>query len=216
MTELLEMRQRVQTVAVAAYEERLVAGTSGNVSEYDHQRRVMAITPTNMDYRVMRPEDVVLMRTDGTIVDGAHRPSSEWMMHAEVYKHRCDINSVMHTHSPRATAFAVLRQRIPLILVEMLPFLGGDIPLADFRLPATPELGMAALEVLVNRNACLLTNHGVLAVGASTQQAHIRAVYVEDAATIYHFARSLGEPYMVPADAEATLRERYGLSGEAT
>lgn len=209
--EISEMKQRVQQTVLKAYNEKLVAGTSGNVSEYDREQGIMTITPTNMDYRIMRPEDVVCMKLDGTILAGELKPSSEWRLHAELYKGFNHINAVIHTHSPRATSFAVLHETIPLILTEMLPFLGGDIPLAEFGMPGTPEVGLNAVKVMVNRNSCLLANHGVVAVGKNLDQAYIRAVYVEDAATVYHYARQLGTPRLVPAEAVTILKEKYGL-----
>lgn len=206
------MQVAVRDTALKAYDEKLMAGTSGNVSCYDHATGVMAVTPSNVDYRTMEPADVVCMRLDGTVVtDNGLRPSSEWRMHAEIYRARDDVAAIVHTHSPRATAFAVVREPIPIVLVEMLPFLGGDVPLAAFALPGTEEVGTAAAAALERRNACLLENHGVVAIGQDLPQAYIRAVYVEDAATICHFARQLGEPVLVPADAVEALRARYNL-----
>lgn len=206
-----QMRKRVQEIALKSYMEGLVAGTSGNVSEYSHETGIMAITPSNVDYKLMKMEDVVLMKLDGEIIEGEFKPSSEWKMHAEIYKNLKHVNAVIHTHSPRATSFAVVHEAIPVILVEMLPFLGGDIPLADFALPGTSKLGGEAVKALKNRNSCLMANHGVLAIGENLEQAYIRAVYVEDAATIYHYARQLGNPYLVPNDAINTLKKKYNL-----
>ena len=194
-----------------AYTEKLVAGTSGNVSTFDREQGLMLITPSSLDYLIMRPEDIVVMKLDGTVVEGSLKPSSEWRLHAELYKGIEQANAVIHTHSPRATSFAVVHEIIPLILIEMLYFLGGDVPLAGFGMPGTPEVGINAVKVMQNRNSCLLANHGVVAFGKDLEEAYIRAVYVEDAATIYHFARQLGTPIPVPAEAAAALRERYGL-----
>ncbi|MDR2478040.1 MAG: class II aldolase/adducin family protein [Treponema sp.] len=209
--ETIEMKRRIQETALKAYTEKLVAGTSGNVSEFDREQGVMVITPTNVDYRIMRPEDVVAMRLDGTVLEGELKPSSEWKLHAELYKGFDHVNAVIHTHSPRATSFAVLHEIVPVILVEMLPFLGGDIPLAEFGMPGTPEVGRNAVKVMANRNSCLLANHGVVAVGKNLSQAYIRAVYVEDAAAIYHYARQIGDPRLVPAEAVAAMKIKYGL-----
>ncbi len=205
------MRKHVQETALKSYIEGLVAGTSGNVSEFNHETGVMAITPSNMDYRIMKPEDVVLMKLNGEIVEGELKPSSEWKMHAKVYNQLDYVNAIMHTHSPFATSFAVVHETIPLILVEMLPFLGGDIPLAEFALPGSSELGVEAIKVLKNRNSCLMANHGVLVVGKNLDQAYIRAVYVEDAATIYHHARQIATPQLIPEDAVEVLKKKYNL-----
>ncbi len=211
MDNIYEARKRIQEVSLKAYREQLVAGTSGNVSEYDHELGIMAITPSGMDYSIMKPEDVVLMKLDGTIVEGSHRPSSEWRMHAGVYAAREDVNAIVHTHSPYATSFAVLHEEIPVILVEMMPFLGGDIPLSDFGMPGTDELAVNAIKSLEKRNSCLMTNHGVLVIGKNLDQAYIRAQYVEDAAKIYHYAREIGKPFELEEDVKEVLRKRYNL-----
>lgn len=205
------MQEKVQEIALKSYRNQLVAGTSGNVSSYDRKHGVMAITASNLDYEIMEPDDVVLMTLEGDIIHnkGIHKPSSEWQMHAEIYKGLAHVNAVIHTHSPRATSFAVVHQDIPLILVEMLPFLGGDIPRAKFALPGTPSLGREAVKALENRNACLLENHGVVAVGDHLEQAYIRAVYVEDAAKIYHYARQVGHPVIVSEAMQEKMRSKY-------
>lgn len=211
MDKYFKAQKKIQEIALQAYNEQLVAGTSGNVSVYDHETGVMAITPSNMSYAIMKPEDVVLMKLDGTIVEGTHMPSSEWRMHAGVYADHEDVNAIIHTHSPYATSFAVTHERIPVILVEMMPFLGGDIPLSEFGMPGTAELAVNANKVLANRNSCLLMNHGVLVIGENLDQAYIRAQYVEDAARIYHYAREVGKPAELDESILEVLRAKYNL-----
>lgn len=209
--DIKEMQIEVQKIAVKSYKEGLVAGTSGNVSIYDKESGIMAITPSNLDYSIMKDCDIVVMQVDGKIISGVNKPSSEWRMHSEIYKGREDVGAIIHTHGPYATGFAVLREEIPVILVEMLPFIGGNIPLAKFELPGTAELGKSCLKALSNRNACLMENHGVVAIGENIEQAYIRAVYAEDAAKIYHYARQVGNPKLVPDYAVKILKERYGI-----
>lgn len=208
------MRRRVRDAARRAYAEGLVTGTSGNASEFDRARGLMAVTPSGLPYDGMEPEDVVLMTLDGTVVDGRRAPSSEWRLHAALYRGLDGISAVLHTHSPAATAFAVLRRPIPLVLVEMLLFLGGEVPVAEFAVPGTAAVGETAVRALTapRRNACLLANHGVAAVGRSLDEAFIRAQYVEEAAVICHTALQIGQPCALPPEAEAQLREKYALT----
>lgn len=208
-----EMKKRVQETAIMAYEEKLVAGTSGNVSEFDREKGIMAITPSNLSYKVMQPEDIIIMKLEGEIIEGTLNPSSEWRLHAGIYSGMPEVTAVMHTHSPYATSFAVIKETIPFILVEMLPFLGGELYIAKFGMPGTFDVGKHAVEAMTNptRNACILENHGVAVVGKSLEQAYIRALYVEDAATIYHYARQIGHPKLVSYEAESILRDKYNL-----
>ena len=196
------------STAKRMYQEALVSGSSGNVSAYDPESGLMAITSSGTDYDQMTEADIIVMHPDGRVVSGNGEPSSEWRMHALVYRQRADVRSVVHTHSPYATGFAVLHQTIPLILIEMVPFIGGDVPVAAFAMPGTEDLGQEALEVLSDRNGCLLMNHGVLAIGQDTAEAYVRSVYIEDAAKIYFNARSVGEPFVLPEEITRQLMEQ--------
>ena len=187
-----EMRQAVCAWAKQSYEEKLFAGTSGNLSVYDKDQDIMVITPTSVAYETITPEDMVVLHLNGEVLEGKYRPSSEWRMHAAVYEAKPEVGAVIHTHSPYATAFAVNNRNIPVILIEMVPFLGGDVPLAKFAVPGTKAVGEEAVKVLAERTGCLLANHGVLTVGADLKQAHLRAVYVEDAAKICSIAMGHG------------------------
>ncbi len=202
-----EMCAAVCAYARQSYEEKLFAGTSGNLSLYDRDSGLMCITPTSVAYETITPEDMVLLRLDGTVEPGRYAPSSEWRMHAAVYAAKPEVGAVIHTHSPYATAFAVNHQNIPAILIEMVPFLGGDVPLAAFAVPGTAAVGEEAVKVLHDRNGCLLANHGVLTVGRDLAQAHIRAVYVEDAAKICSIAMSNGPICPITEEQIAAMRE---------
>jgi L-fuculose-phosphate aldolase/L-ribulose-5-phosphate 4-epimerase len=206
----LEQKQKTLLVGMAkqSYTNELFAGTSGNLSIYDREKDKMIITPTSVAYNEMTADDAVSMKLDGTILSGHLAPSSEWQMHASIYKNRRDITAIVHTHSPYATSFAVTHQPIPVILIEMIPFLGGDIPVAEFALPGTEALGLESLKVLEDRYSCLLANHGTLAIGDTLQKAYIRAIYVEDAAKICALALSHGSAFPIANENIQKMIER--------
>jgi len=194
MKTITELRQEIVDRSLQAFHEGLFSGTSGNMSCYLREEDLMLITPTSVRYDVMRAEDIVALRLDGTVVEGHLKPSSEWRMHTAVYEICPDVNAVFHTHSPYATAFAVNHQTIPAVLIEALVFLGGDIRCADYATPGTKEVGLNALPALEGRKGCTLANHGVLAVGGDLAQAYLNAEYIEDVARIYAIAHSVGTP----------------------
>ena len=191
------LRRQIVEKSLQAYRAGLFAGTSGNMSAYSRAENFMYITPTSVRYETMRQEDVVAMRLDGTILGGEKQPSSEWRMHAAVYRAFPDTGAVFHTHSPHATAFAVVHRPIPATLIEMHFFLGGDVPCAKYARPGTDAVGENAAAVLAGKGGCLLENHGVLAVGRDLDEAYLRAEYIEDAAKIYILANTLGTPVTV-------------------
>ena len=208
MSNFIERKQELLAYTKQAFDEALFAGTSGNLSTYDPETGMMVITPSSVSYSAMDVKDVMVVKLDGTIIEGEHRPSSEWRMHSEIYRNMPSVRAVVHTHSPYATSFAVSNEAIPVILIEMVPFLGGDVQVAKFALPGTPEVGLEAIIKLTDRPSCLLANHGVLAVGESLAQAHIRAVYVEDAAKIYSLAKSNGHVEIIPREFVQAMLDR--------
>lgn len=191
------LRRQIVEKSLQAYRAGLFAGTSGNMSAYCRAENIMYITPTSVRYETMKPDDIVAMRLDGTVSGGEKQPSSEWRMHAAVYRAFPDTGAVFHTHSPHATAFAVVHRPIPATLIEMHFFLGGDVPCAKYARPGTDAVGENAAAVLAGKGGCLLENHGVLAVGRDLDEAYLRAEYIEDAAKIYILANTLGTPVTV-------------------
>ena len=214
MRELSEEKQAVLRIAKKAYREKLMAGTSGNMSIFipsdretdvlpagesgEGRRGLMIITPSSYDYEIMEEKDIVVTDLEGNVIEGCHRPSSEWRMHAEIYKHLTHVRAVVHTHSPYATSFAVNHQEIPVVLIEMIPFLKGKLEVSAYAEQGSAQVGRNVVEILRRRNACLMANHGVVAVGESLESAHINSVYVEDTARIYHMALACGKPLVIP------------------
>lgn len=188
------IRRDITERSQRAFRAGFFSGTSGNMSVYCRDRGELLITPTSVRYETLQPSDIVVMRLDGTVLEGPHPPSSEWRMHAAVYENLPQVNAVFHTHSPYATAFAVTRRTIPAVLIEAHIFLGGDIRCADYATPGTRAVGENALPALSGRGGCTLANHGVLAVGTDLAEAYLRAEYIEDVAKIYALAKSVGEP----------------------
>jgi len=194
---LYELKKQVLEYAQRAYQSGLMAGTSGNLSVRSEDGKIV-ITPSGINYITMTVDDVMVITLDGTIIEGPHRPSSEWPMHAEIYKNKPEMRGVVHIHSPYATAFAVVNEPIPLVLIEMVYFLPGGVPVAPVASQGTVSVGVGVVNALQDRAACLMQNHGAIAVGQDLPQAYIRAEYVEDAAKIYHMARTIGTPTLIP------------------
>ena len=193
--ELLKITRR------AYFQDHMFAATSGNLSVYDRQTGRMYITPGSFPYEDMTEDDMMVIDLDGNVLEGKHKPSSEWKLHAAIYRNFEDVCAVVHTHSPYATSFAINHMNIPVVLYEIAWFLGGDIPVAEGALPGSPEVGENCVKVLKDRNGCLMGNHGAVAMGETLAQAYTRAVYIEDAAKAYSLALTHG-PVKVVESAE--------------
>lgn len=188
----MNVKQHLVDMAKKAYADKMFAATSGNLSIYDRETGRMYITPGSYPYEIMTADDVMVIDLDGNIIEGPHKPSSEWRLHAAVYRGNEKASALVHTHSPYATAFAINNMSIPVVLYEIVFFLGGDIPCAEGAIPGTDAVGENCVKVLKDRYGCLMGNHGALAYGDTLERAYTRAVYIEDAAKAYSIALSHG------------------------
>ena len=192
------LREEVARVAKLLIESGLVTGTSGNVSARTPDGDVL-MTPSGIDYEEMEPGDVVLVDMDGEVLEDSLGPSTETPMHTGIYRARADVGAVVHTHSVFATTLACLGWTIPPVHY-MLTTLSedGEIPLAPYTTYGTERLAGYAAEALgEDRNACLLQNHGTIAVGDSPGEAFSRTVVLEEMAEFYYRTRSVGEPVLL-------------------
>lgn len=177
----------------AYFQDRMFAATSGNLSFFDREHGRMYITPSSYPYEDMTEDDMVVVDLDGNkLVESPHRPSSEWKLHAAIYRAFEDQCAVVHTHSPYATSFSINHMPIPVVLYEIAMFLGGDIPFAESAIPGDPAVGENCVKVMGERYGCLMGNHGAVAMGETLAQAYTRVVYIEDAAKAYSFALNNG------------------------
>jgi L-ribulose-5-phosphate 4-epimerase len=192
--------------------EGLVTITAGNISIRIPGEDLAAITPSDRPYDTMEPGDVPIVSLDGQLVDGPFKPSSETPMHTMVLREMDDVNAVVHTHSPYATAFSVAHHPIPLICNEGLGFRSMSVLVSDFGVPGTEEIGQRAIDTLrlqPGSKAVLLANHGPLCVGDSIQRAYALASNVETEAKIYALALGIGNPVPITEEQVQAILSRY-------
>jgi L-fuculose-phosphate aldolase len=168
----------------------LTYGTSGNVS-VRRDARSFFVTPTGMPGELLESADIPLVNLDGRWF-GRRRPSSEWRFHRDILKNRHEIGAIVHTHSPKATALACTGRSIPAFHYMVAVAGGVDIRCASYHTFGSQQLADAALAALEGRLACLLANHGVIALGSDLDRALSLAGEVEDLAAKYCTALSLG------------------------
>lgn len=193
------LREAVIAAARSLNEHRLGVGTAGNVSARIKQGYL--ITPTGMDYEAMAPTDIVSMDMHGNRAGGDLKPSSEWRFHQDIYAARTDVNAIVHAHSPCATALSCTRQDLPAFHYMIAGAGGSSVRCAAYATYGTRELSDNALAALADRRACLLANHGVIALGEDVESAFKMAQLVEELAKQYLFSRMLGAPVLLD-DAE--------------
>jgi L-ribulose-5-phosphate 4-epimerase len=188
---------------------QLVVWTGGNVSIRDPETGLIAIKPSGVRYEALTAESMVVVDIDGTVVEGTNRPSSDTASHLYIYRHRPDVNGVVHTHSRYATAFAAVGRRIPVFLTAHADEFGGEIPCAGFAFIGDDSIGALVVESIGRSPAILLKNHGVFTVGPTAEAAVKAAVMVEDIAATAWTALQIGTPDVLDDDTVARLHRRY-------
>jgi L-ribulose-5-phosphate 4-epimerase len=187
----------------------LVVWTGGNVSARDPETGLVAIKPSGVRYEDLSAETMVVLDPDGNVVEGEYSPSSDTASHLYIYRHRPDVNGVVHTHSRYATAFAAVGRPIPVYLTAQADEFGGEIPCAGFTLIGDEGIGRLVVEGIGSSPAILLKNHGVFTVGPSAKAAVKAAIMTEDVAATVFMALQLGTPDVLPEDVVARLHDRY-------
>ena len=202
-----EARELVVLFCRRMLAEHLVSYTAGNIStRITSEPDLVAVTPGSTAYDTLRPEDVVIVRLDGTVVEGALRPTAELPLHTLAYRDRPDVAGIVHTHSPAAMAMAAMGMDLPPILHGIVAACGGGIVAAPYARGATEEMALLTAEPLRERSACLLRNHGVLAIGPTVEHAYNAACVVEGVADAYLRALPFGPVPEVPADDVERIR----------
>jgi L-fuculose-phosphate aldolase len=170
----------------------LTVATWGNISARCGDSGLVYLTPSAMNYEIITEDDIVVVKLDGTIVEGKRKPTIETEMHLAIYRQRPEINAVVHTHPIHSLVFAVLRQPIPPVIDEAAQIFGGEVPCTEYALPGTPELAANCVKALGKGYACLLANHGSVSVGPNMDHAFKVAAVLEMTAQVYELAQMVG------------------------
>ena len=193
------LRERVVATALGMNASGINRAKAGNVSARWHAGDFdgFLITPTGVAYDRLAPDDIVAVAQDGT-PRGRLVPSSEWRFHRDIYATRPDARAIVHTHAPFCTTLACLGRGIPAFHYMVAVAGGRDIRCAPYATFGSQELAHAAVAALDGRRACLLANHGMIAIGADLSRALDLAVEVESLAETSWRAMQVGGPVLLP------------------
>lgn len=209
----LATRKAVIETALEMSRSRLSPGRSGNVSA--RWRDGMLITPSGMAYELLKPADIVFVAADGTWSAKARKPSSEWRFHLSAYAARAEAGAVVHTHSLHATVIACAGLTIPAFHYMVAVAGGKDIPCIPYATFGTEELAELVADGLKSRNACLMANHGQIAIGPDLPAALGLAQEVETIAAQYAKLLALGlDVVVLSSDEMSDVLERFKGYGQ--
>ncbi len=202
-----QLRQTLADTARAMNQKQLNQGRSGNLSARCSDG--MLITASGCHFDTITSDHIVRCDFEGHCADSL-KPSSERSFHAAIYRQRPDAGAVIHVHSPWATTLACLRRPIPAFHYMVAVAGGTDIPCVPYATFGTDELARYVAEGVAERDACLMANHGMVALADSPEAALELAVEVEHLARCYCQALPLGEPALLSREAMEAVLERFG------
>ena len=203
------VHQEVAEVSKQMEQAGLVVGTAGNVSGRRSDGSI-CLTPSSTPYPDVAAGNLAVLSLDGEHLGGSGKPSTEKAMHLACYNAFEEVGGVVHCHPPHASMFAVAHQSIPASIEEVIIYVGGDVPVADYATTGTDELAAEVVRHLADRGAVLMANHGLLCVGKSPSDALHTALVVEHTAKIMFGARVLGGVVPLPEKIAGDFAGIYG------
>jgi|PlaIllAssembly_1097288.scaffolds.fasta_scaffold00855_3 L-ribulose-5-phosphate 4-epimerase len=205
---LKHLRAEVLNTANLLPKYGLVWMAGGTVCARDPKTGHVVVTPSGLPYEKLSPEDMIVTDIDMNPVDGKYRPSVALNLWTGFLRARPDLQAVVHTHSPYATAFAVAGQPIPVVTETMADWFGRPVPVTPYLSVEDPEFATLPVRTMGDGFAVLLGQHGVITVGTSLAHAVERAVTLEEAAHTYVISKTIGTPQAL-SDAQAMASFDY-------
>lgn len=189
-------------------------GATGNLSCRNNDTFI--ITPSGINLENLNTEAMVEVGINGKVINSKknHKPSSEWLFHRDIYASREDINAIVHTHSVFSSTLSVLGESIP-PFHYMIAVAGGDsIRCSDYALFGTQALSNNIIVAIKQRKACLISNHGMIAIGKDLNEATNIAIEVEHLAQIYVQAKMIGIPKLLNDSQMREVIDKFKTYGE--
>ncbi len=207
-----EAREAVLDTALAISRRGLSPGRSGNVS--CRWGDGMLITPSGMAYDAIRPADIVHVSDQGDWAQTARKPSSEWQFHLSAYNTRTDMHAVVHTHSMHAVVLACSKRAIPAFHYMVAIAGSGTIPCVPYATFGTNKLARYVAKGLQSSDACLMANHGQIAMGQTLAAALELASEIEVLAEQYYKVLTIGRPRLLSEREMARVLKRFQSYGQ--
>ncbi|NVM18956.1 MAG: class II aldolase/adducin family protein [Candidatus Lokiarchaeota archaeon] len=179
-----------------------VIGSAGNVSMRvkKGEEEIVLITPSNLNYEEMEPNDILIIDLEGKVIEGERNPSVEKHLHLGIYKEREDVNVIIHSHGIYSTILSTLNLSLPPVMEELVPYLGGEVVCSEYGEAGSEELANNVKTSLEERNAVILANHGSLCCGSHLEGAYTVLKYLERGSKVYYLAKLIKEPNLLPED----------------
>lgn len=206
-----EKRELVISTGIRMLDENLVQGTWGNISIRLDETHMLC-TPSGLDYRDLKPEDIPVVDINTMEWTGGKKPTSEKRLHAAIYLERPNVTAVLHSHPLNCSVIASAKETIPVINDEMRDILGGAIITAEYGIPGTKKMANNTMVALKGRNGALLAHHGAISCGDTMEEAYQALKCLENSAKLYimHSAmEELGETELDKDQTKKVFLQKY-------
>lgn len=210
MSKAAEIKTQLVETARELLRSGLVEGTAGNLSARLGDDRVV-LSPSSLAYETMTEDDLVVTDLAGNVLEGSRAPTSEKALHLACLRKHPELGAVIHSHAKYATMFAITRRPIPCVIEEFDVFVGGEVPVADYKLTGSDALGEEVSRHVAERGAVLMANHGLLTVGKDLAGALKVARLVERTAEIVWGAQALGPVVPLPDETLKRFAPTYPM-----
>lgn len=207
-------RKKIIELCLQMNSSGLNQGTSGNISA--RHEGSMLITPSGIPYEKLLPKDIAKLSLDNDDIDwdGPYKPSSEWHFHKAILQDKPELDAIVHTHSTFATVVSIARDNIPACHYMIAAFGGNSVRCADYETFGTPELSVSIIKAMIDRSACLLANHGMIAAGKDLDKAMWAAVELETLSKQYYYSKLAGDMKILPDNEMAVVIEKFKSYGQ--
>ena len=206
-------KQEMIECALEMLKYRLISLTGGNVSVRLKDNTVL-VTPSGMRYETMQTEDIVHVDITGNCLEGKRRPTSDLDALLYIYRHKPEVNAIIHTHQPYATAVGLIDDCLPACTTGIIDTAHGNVPVTPFTISSDEGMGIQTVTYCQDSQAVILGNHGVISFGGCLFEALETAVYLEEGARTYLAARSAGQVKLLTPEQIACEDEDRGNYGQ--
>jgi len=208
-----DIKQEIINAALEIKRYGLIALSGGNVSVRLDDGSVL-VTPSGMSYEGMKPTDILHMKPDGEIIEGTLRPSVDTEALLYIYKRMPDVNAIIHTHQPYASAVGLIGDEFPVACTTLANVTLGAVPVAPYSAAASLQMGEETVKYIGDKRAVILKHHGVVTVGKTLKEALYAAIYMEEAAKCYLAAKAAGEVALMSPEQVAEAVETFKDYGQ--
>jgi len=208
-----QLKQEICDIGRRLYARGYAAGNDGNIS-YRLSGDAILCTPTQICKGFMKPEDLCTVDMQGKQIGGKRQPTSEVLLHLEIYNSDPSVKSVVHCHPPHATAFAVARVEIPSCILPEVEIFLGIVPRAEYETPGSEQFAKTVRPFIGKANTVVLSNHGTVSWGASVEQAYWHTEILDGYCRILLLAEQIGNVERLPdskVEELLDLKERFGV-----